>query len=61
LEIAIGDLFEGSSGSSSFKRRSFTTQWAITQTHVCICNLYRAWRAQLEIRSRSMYAGFIIL
>ncbi|CAM6043002.1 unnamed protein product [Sphagnum compactum] len=26
LEIAIGDLFEGSSGSSSFKRRSFTTQ-----------------------------------
>ncbi|CAM6007357.1 unnamed protein product [Sphagnum balticum] len=26
LEIAIGDLFEGISGSSSFKRRSFTTQ-----------------------------------
>jgi hypothetical protein len=29
------------------RRRSFTTQWAINKTYVCLCNLYRAWRAQL--------------
>jgi hypothetical protein len=59
LESAIGDFFEGSSGSLTLRRRSFTAQWATTWTPVCICNLYRAWwEPKLEIITSSMYADF---